>query len=40
MHGLQGVDGQIKQTHASNEEEEEEGERAAAAGGLSQGEGG
>lgn len=34
MHGLQGVSGQVKQTHARNEEEE--GERVAvAAGGLS-----
>ena len=45
MHGLQGVSGQVKQTHArrkkEEEEEEEEAERlAAAAGDLSHGEGG
>lgn len=40
MHGLQGVDSQLKQTHASREEEEEEegeGAVAAAAGGFSHG---
>ena len=45
MYGLQGVSGQVKQTHAHSEqeekEEEEEGEKVAAAdGGLSQEEGG
>lgn len=34
MYGLQGVSGQVKQTHASNEEEEEGARAAARDGGL------